>query len=262
MKLPEVLAKLETLPAALMLEGPSDLVKQTLLGYLSAWICSCGNCSNCHLIEQGNHPDIHWIRADAGHAIKVEQIREVLTHCQQTPHMLSLQLVIIEAADTMNLYAANALLKSLEEPNSSLHFILLLTNHQLLPSTLRSRCWLMRLEHAEPNFPQEIMQNLQIDTLSFIQQQMDLSTWLKKYESYAVEELLIGLQYLIKDFILQRLCAQSQLVYGIVFQASLPLEHWWLLWDKLLNYRSILRKQTSLNRDLLFSDLLICLRKG
>jgi len=262
-KLLEVLNSIDALPAALIMEGPAPLVKQKLSAYLSTWICACGHCANCHLIAQNEHPDIYWISPEqSGHAIKVEQIREVLSDCQQTPHLLSRQLVIIEAADTMNLYAANALLKSLEEPNGNLHFILLVAQHQFLPATLRSRCWMVRIEHDTLEFSSELLQSLQSDILSFMQHQMDLSTWLKKYESFSVEEVLLGLQNLIKDYVFQRLSGQSILSYDIVFQVSLPLQHWWLVWDKLLDYRSICRTQTALNRDLIFSDILIALRTG
>lgn len=69
--------------------------------------------------------------------IVIEQIREILEHLNMVQNVS--QFIIIYDADTMNLNAANAFLKSLEEPKDNYHFILQTENPSLLPETILSR---------------------------------------------------------------------------------------------------------------------------
>jgi DNA polymerase-3 subunit delta' len=87
------------------------------------------------------HPDLHRVRAEEGkRTIAVEQIRAMTAELALTPHIAGLKLVIIERADTMTTEAANALLKSLEEPTPDTWLFLLAERPGRLPATVRSRC--------------------------------------------------------------------------------------------------------------------------
>jgi DNA polymerase-3 subunit delta' len=93
------------------------------------------------LLAAGSHPDHYVLEPEeADKAIKVDQVRELVSFVVQTAQMGGRKVVLIEPAEAMNVNAANALLKSLEEPSGNT--VLLLVSHQssrLLP-TVRSRC--------------------------------------------------------------------------------------------------------------------------
>src|SRR5262245_28320265 len=108
---------------------------------------SCDQCRSCSKIESENHPDVAWIRPESKtRIITVEQIREVL----QTIHLKSTEalykVAIIVGADRLNVQAANAFLKTLEEPPLRSVIILLTTEPQRVLETIRSRC--LRLNFA------------------------------------------------------------------------------------------------------------------
>jgi DNA polymerase-3 subunit delta' len=94
------------------------------------------------LAEPGDlHPDLHRVRAEEDkHTIAVQQVREVTTELGLTSHFAGAKVVVIEAADTLTIEAANALLKSLEEPTPNTYLFLLAERPGRLPATIRSRC--------------------------------------------------------------------------------------------------------------------------
>lgn len=93
------------------------------------------------------HPDLRWLQPEDG-VIKVDAIREIVDFLVQTPQAAGRKIAVIEDADRMNPNAANALLKSLEEPPRE-SFIALSTStpEQLLP-TVRSRCQAIRVRRG------------------------------------------------------------------------------------------------------------------
>src|SRR3990167_298167 len=134
---------------AYLLHGPAGIGKRALAERLMArLLCqrpagldACGQCKSCHLLAAGTHPDNYILQPEeADKAIKVDQVRELVNFVVQTAQLAGRKVVLVEPADAMNLNAANALLKSLEEPSGDT--VLLLISHQpsrLLP-TVRSRC--------------------------------------------------------------------------------------------------------------------------
>jgi len=101
----------------------------------------CGSCRACHLLIQAIHPDISYIRPEgASGAIKVEQIRELQQNIYQTPQRGLRRFIVIEPADKMNISAANAVLKILEEPPTHTTFILIAEQMSSIPATILSRC--------------------------------------------------------------------------------------------------------------------------
>lgn len=138
--------KTATLPHALLFAGPQGLGKFDFAHAFSKLIlCEnqsvCGQCRSCQLISAGTHPDFLLIRPEAEtKVIKIDQIRQLVSRLEKTAQLGSYQVVIIEPAEQMNTAAANALLKTLEEPQGQV--IILLISHQVanLPATIRSRC--------------------------------------------------------------------------------------------------------------------------
>lgn len=135
---------------ALLLGGPSGLGKFYFAEHLAQYLLctqtdtqaqqACGHCSGCCLVLAKNHPDLITITPEDSKIIKVEQIRRLTAMVAQTAHRAGYQVVILYPAEALNKAAANALLKTLEEPAGAV--ILLLVSHQpgALPATILSRC--------------------------------------------------------------------------------------------------------------------------
>ena len=137
------------LPHAVMLTGPEGLGKGDLAQALAAQaLCrqpgegqACGGCRSCELLAAGTHPDTVWIGPEEGSAqIRVDQIRELIHALTLTPRLGSRRVALIAPADAMNENAANALLKTLEEPGAAVLLLLVTARPQGLPATVRSRC--------------------------------------------------------------------------------------------------------------------------
>ncbi|CAD5377500.1 DNA polymerase III subunit delta' [Pseudomonas sp. OF001] len=134
---------------AYLLHGPAGIGKRALAERLAALLLcaaptaegACGGCKACLLLRAGTHPDFFDLQPEEpDKPIKVDQVRELVDFVAQTAQLGGRKLVLLEPAEAMNLNAANALLKSLEEPSGDT--VLLLVSHQpsrLLP-TIRSRC--------------------------------------------------------------------------------------------------------------------------
>lgn len=134
---------------AYLLHGPVGIGKRALAERLMAnLLCqkldgldACGQCKSCLLLVAGSHPDNYVLEPEEpDKPIKVDQVRDLVSFVVQTSQMGGRKVVLIEPVEAMNINAANALLKSLEEPSGNT--VLLLVSHQpsrLLP-TVKSRC--------------------------------------------------------------------------------------------------------------------------
>ncbi len=138
-------------PHALLLQGPVGIGKDELARLLSqSLLCqntadiegmACGQCQSCRLFNSGNHPDFLQISPEeAGKAIKVDQIRQMVSALAMTSHAGGYKVVVITPADNMNINAANSLLKTLEEPTDNTLILLVSVAPACLPATVRSRC--------------------------------------------------------------------------------------------------------------------------
>lgn len=150
-------------PHAYLFHGPQGIGKQVLAQRLGQLLlCTnpqqhqpCGQCKSCLLLSAGSHPDFYAVYPEeADKAIRVDQIRAVVDFVGSTAQLGGRKLVLLEPAEAMNIQAANALLKSLEEPSGDT--VLLLVTHQLgsLLPTIRSRC--VKQACAVPSQPQVV----------------------------------------------------------------------------------------------------------
>jgi DNA polymerase III subunit delta' len=103
---------------------------------------ACGSCRQCLLNAGDQHPDILWVTPEEGsQAIKIEQIRQLAEHVQQTSSQSgAYKIVVINPVAALASAAANALLKSLEEPPGKALFLLISESSDNLLPTVRSRC--------------------------------------------------------------------------------------------------------------------------
>lgn len=137
------------LPHALLINGAQGIGKGAFARAFSRYLLcqsatgpeACGRCRSCVLFDSGGHPDLfHQAPEEPGKPIRVDQIREMTGFLHSTAQQGGYRVVILEPAEAMNVAAANALLKTLEEPGRDT--VLLLVTHRLgqVMPTIRSRC--------------------------------------------------------------------------------------------------------------------------
>ncbi|MEZ4349791.1 MAG: DNA polymerase III subunit delta' [Nitrospira sp.] len=108
---------------------------------------SCGHCRSCLQIATRTHPDCFVIEPDPEAStpqIKIEQVREIEQQFVYRPLIGEWKICLIDEADRLTIGAANALLKTLEEPPGHGLFILVTSRPHALPITIRSRCQALR----------------------------------------------------------------------------------------------------------------------
>ncbi len=159
------------LPHALLIHGVAGIGKLALAERFAQFLLceartegddACGRCEACRWYVAGNHPDLRRLEpeaiarqpsGDAGDEpgggarapkpsaeIKVDQVRELADFLNLGSHRGRLRVALVHPAEDMNVHAANALLKSLEEPPPGAIFVLVAHRPARLLPTIRSRC--------------------------------------------------------------------------------------------------------------------------
>ncbi len=150
----------------------------------------CDACLACRKIEHDNHADVHWVRPESkSRVIVIDQMRDLMHEINLKPTEAEFKVAVIVAADRLNVQAANAFLKTLEEPPPKSIVILLTTEPQRLLETVLSRC--LRLNFTgEGTRPLEAAQ----------------AEWLARFSETAAGEQrsLLG-RYRLLDVLLQKL---------------------------------------------------------
>ncbi len=165
----ELLARKNSLPHALLLHGQVGTGKRDFAETLArALLCEspgsdglpCGHCVACAWLAAGSHPDFRILQPDSeaasetianevakddkekkqSHLITVAQVRELIESISLSASRGGRRVVLLYPAEAMNVQAANALLKTLEEPPPNCLFLLISHQVQRLLPTVRSRC--------------------------------------------------------------------------------------------------------------------------
>jgi DNA polymerase-3 subunit delta' len=98
-------------------------------------------------VRAGTHPDLTWVRPTGAHVMRVSDVDEpVVAAATRTPFEAARRVFVLERADTMNDEVANRLLKTLEEPASFVHLVLLTDAIGQMLETVVSRCQLVRFD--------------------------------------------------------------------------------------------------------------------
>ena len=152
------------LPHALLFKGMAGIGKRAFASALAqGLLCekpampltACGVCEACHWFETENHPDFRLLQPESAEAadedaeptdkkkkrdISVAQIRSLEDFINISAHRGGAKVVVVQPAEAMNVNAANALLKYLEEPPPETYFLLVSDRPHMLLATIRSRC--------------------------------------------------------------------------------------------------------------------------
>ncbi|HDL89828.1 MAG TPA: DNA polymerase III subunit delta' [Thermodesulforhabdus norvegica] len=146
------------IPHALILAGHEGIGKMLLAQQIShLLLCdrpknnqACGSCHACKLILAATHPDFIMVSPEEeGKSILIDRIRALANTLTLKPHYAKYRIILINPAHKLNRNAANALLKTLEEPGENNLFLLVTDQLESLPATIRSRCQTLHVPTPE-----------------------------------------------------------------------------------------------------------------
>ena len=216
--------------------------------YARACLCE-DNVRSEDLLNANAHPDFQLIKPELNSQwIKIDQIRSLITWANGKPQIANRQIAIISPAHSMNMQAANALLKTLEESSQSILFILVSKRPSLIPVTIRSRCFWIRDRKNETILNSELKQSLKQDLKLIKIQRKDpvltASDWLKNDPKEVVQGLL--------EVIYEEMCDSVN-----ENQKHIKDRRRWVFFDKALSAKKALGEPNQPNVQLLFESLLI-----
>ena len=140
----------ENFAQAYLFYGPKGMGKGTAAKhFISDLLCeqhnTCSVCVNCDQLSRGIHPDVYWLKPEEEKKnITIEQARNLIKQLHLGSFLNQHKIAVIRDAQLLTIEAANALLKTLEEPKNKVIIILLATQTDSLPQTIVSRCQILR----------------------------------------------------------------------------------------------------------------------
>ncbi len=133
---------------AYMFTGPSGVGKATVARLFAGALLSPNDADGRRRVAEAVHPDLHLVEPEGRTALTVDQARATVAAATRTPVESDRKVFLLEEAGLMNDEAANALLKTLEEPTATAVFILVAESEDDLPATVSSRCRVVRFGRA------------------------------------------------------------------------------------------------------------------
>ena len=137
------------------------------VAFAAALVCSqsgCGTCRDCQTVLTGTHIDVERFNP-TGLSIKAEEVRELIARSAWSPSVGPWRIVIIEDADRLTETAANALLKTIEEPETHTLWFLCAPTLSDVSITIRSRCRHLQLRTPSTDSVEEfLLTNTSVDS--------------------------------------------------------------------------------------------------
>jgi len=290
----------DKLPHALLLTAPVGSGKQVFAASLAKYLlCDAGEHSllekNRHLFaSDAGHPDYHEAAPEGKlNVIKIDHIRELAHDLVQTASQRGYRVVVINQAERMNIAAANALLKTLEEPGDNVVLMLLSSEPEQLLPTIRSRCrvlnlaadataahaWLIqqtqdkqletawRLSRGAPLKALQLLESKQVDVClkwvsAVVGKKPIVSLGMQLDKDIPITTYVRWLSYLAADCVR---CTQGLTVQTFVtmsaalesFARHFDNQHWYRVLDACCEAMRRAQRPISLNNQLLIEALLI-----
>ncbi|MCX4191295.1 DNA polymerase III subunit delta' [Methylophaga sp. OBS1] len=285
------------MPHALLISGIAGVGKRAFADRLIAsLLCSqtnsgfdaCGHCHSCQLLAAGSHPDYKAVSPEEpGKQIKVDQIRDLKQSQTLMPKVSRGKVVLISAADQMNISAFNSLLKLLEEPQPESVLILLSENRQQLPITIKSRCQTLAiptpdkeaalawLQHTDMSFSEDewlsllrvshgaplaamaageagLQQSRQVthDIALLMQAKANPVQMAADWQQFDLKSVLYQIQQMMQTKI-SNLLIRDEPVPGVI------LRQYWAIMDCISNTIKLISSQNNLNKILLIEDFMV-----
>lgn len=220
----------QSLPHALLFSGQEGLGKEALaLKFANFLLCAkphkqaCGKCKTCKLFTANTHPDFMRIKPEGtSKVIKIDPIRNIIDFVNNKAQLSGYRVIIITPADSMNLYASNALLKTLEEPNDKVVFILVSSHATALPITIRSRCRKINFATSQDaNFcTEKNYKMVLINFLDLMNRQLTPLTFAEKCAKLDFATVIKYLQYIIIDLMKNKPTTALPLVYDKLIELN------------------------------------------
>lgn len=136
---------------AYLFTGPAGSNKTAAAyAFAQAILCKdhgCRTCDDCRRIERRKHPDVHFYTPEGAQGYLIEQIREIVSGVSLAPIRATGKVYILNRVDLLGVSAANAFLKTLEEPVEGVTFILLGRTREAVLPTIVSRCQVVPFRH-------------------------------------------------------------------------------------------------------------------
>ena len=154
-------------PAGLLFFGEEGIGKEkAAFAFVSALFCrnrgqagACGTCRDCRILASGSHPNFHRVSPE-NQSILIDDIRSLQGELSLKAFSDRPRAVIISPADRMTVQAANALLKTLEEPPPGTHLLLVAHRISRIPPTIVSRCQKVSFSPLAPPLVEEIVSRI------------------------------------------------------------------------------------------------------
>ncbi len=226
------------------------LLRSQAIQYARDLLCE-HDASSDRLFEGGAHPDFKLVEPSSNsHTITIDQIRELIEWSASKPQIAATKIAIINPANAMNLHAANAFLKTLEEPNPDTLFLLLTHQLNLILPTIRSRCHIVR-HHARAagyQVHQDPVRTLIINDLHALKaNQAEPVSVAAQWIKHDIHQVLYWLMVVLCEFT-NNSNQDDQLVKS---------RRWWRFMDDVFEARRKLQEKGQPNTQLLVESLLI-----
>lgn len=290
------------LPHALLITGDTgtgkiafakELVKSLLCEHPSETYYACGVCKSCKVYLAGAHPDYrHVVLADDKTQIVVDQIRSLNDFLHQSRSYQGSRVAFISPAESLNINAANSLLKSLEEPADNSVILLVTSQLSVLLPTIKSRCQMLHLPlpskqvalawlsqqpiQHEPEALLEMAGGKPLLAITFDEEShfesrstfaRDLSAVInhdktmievsKKWQNFSKQEILDWQINWVQQLIKQHLTTtvDTSTSHPLSLSRRSKIENLWELHDQLIKFRAL--SHTSLNAQLFVENMLL-----